>query len=399
MIKRLRKSIIAVLLAGAMISPFTYVSTADVSISPDVKALEEKIAGLKNEQKQYENRIKEIDRSTSELLEKKGTYERQIAVINQKIVSTDELIKQYDVLISQASSGISDKENEIDARFDEFLARMSANYEDGYVNYLVLLLDSGSVTDMLLNTERTADALAYERSIMDSLESDKKDLAATKSSLEDARAAQEKARNEQKADLAEAQSKKKELAAYISELENDKTKTEKLRAEAEKANEELNTKLENLLAEIAKKEVQQHPVDKNSMIWPGPVNNNIVYSKFGMRDLYGTPNNHRGIDISAPEGTPIYAAQAGVVEIAEWHYSYGNYVVINHGGGYATLYAHAIQLNCKAGDTVGQGDTIAFVGNTGESYGNHCHFEVRVGGVPKQPLDYVYLSTMVFWED
>lgn len=97
---------------------------------------------------------------------------------------------------------------------------------------------------------------------------------------------------------------------------------------------------------------------------------------------------HKGADICAPYGTPIYAADSGVVTTAGYHYSYGNYVIINHGNGYRTLYAHASRLNVHVGQAVSQGDVIAYVGSTGNSSGNHCHFEVYVNGVRRSAREW-----------
>lgn len=89
---------------------------------------------------------------------------------------------------------------------------------------------------------------------------------------------------------------------------------------------------------------------------------------------------HKGADICAPYGTPIYASDSGVVVTAGWHYSYGNYVVIDHGNGWSTLYAHMSALGCSNGQAVQRGDVIGYVGSTGDSTGNHCHFEMRYNG-------------------
>ena len=96
-----------------------------------------------------------------------------------------------------------------------------------------------------------------------------------------------------------------------------------------------------------------------------------------------------GIDIPGAYGTPIYASNGGTVIVATYHYSYGNYVVIDHGGGYSTLYGHNSSLCVRVGDRVEQGDVIAKMGSTGSSTGNHCHFEVRINGKTQQPLNYV----------
>lgn len=113
-----------------------------------------------------------------------------------------------------------------------------------------------------------------------------------------------------------------------------------------------------------------------------------VTSRFGPR--WG--RSHKGLDIGAPEGTPIKAAASGVVSVAEYGYNggYGNYVIVSHGNGVQTLYGHCIRLNVEKGQAVSQGDVIAFVGNTGESTGNHLHLEIRVNGIAQDPQNYLY---------
>lgn len=128
------------------------------------------------------------------------------------------------------------------------------------------------------------------------------------------------------------------------------------------------------------------PIELNgdtNFIWP--CNGGKITSRFGYR--WGSL--HGATDIAAPFGTDIYAAADGVVVLAGWHYSYGNYVVIDHGNGIATLYAHASSLLCKSGDYVSTGTVIAKIGNTGSSYGNHLHFEVRINGVRVDPELYI----------
>ena len=101
------------------------------------------------------------------------------------------------------------------------------------------------------------------------------------------------------------------------------------------------------------------------------------------------PKMHTGIDIGAGSGTDILAANAGTVITAGWNNSYGYMVMIDHGGGIVTLYAHASKLLVSTGNVVARGQTIAKVGSTGMSTGPHLHFEVRLNGVYKNPLDYV----------
>ena len=119
-----------------------------------------------------------------------------------------------------------------------------------------------------------------------------------------------------------------------------------------------------------------------SMIWPV---GGTFTSPFGMR--WG--RLHAGVDLAAPEGTPIRAAEAGNVVLAGWTGGYGNYTCIAHGGGLSTCYAHQSRYGTSVGAKVAQGQVIGYVGNTGHSFGAHLHFETRVNGSPVDPMGYL----------
>lgn len=116
-----------------------------------------------------------------------------------------------------------------------------------------------------------------------------------------------------------------------------------------------------------------------------------VTSHFGYRrhPILGSVRLHAGTDIGSPYGAAIWASKAGEVIFAGWNGGYGNCVIISHGGGLSTLYAHQSELNVGEGDSVSQGDVIGWVGSTGQSTGAHLHFEVRVGGTPEDPMNYL----------
>ena len=116
-----------------------------------------------------------------------------------------------------------------------------------------------------------------------------------------------------------------------------------------------------------------------------------VTSGFGSRvhPISGRVRMHTGVDFGASTGTPILAADSGVVVSAGWRNGYGNTVLIDHGNGLATLYGHQSRLAVRAGQSVAQGDVIGYVGSTGNSTGPHLHFEVRKGGTPVNPMSYL----------
>ncbi|MGI9604244.1 MAG: M23 family metallopeptidase, partial [Acidimicrobiales bacterium] len=119
-----------------------------------------------------------------------------------------------------------------------------------------------------------------------------------------------------------------------------------------------------------------------SLSWPA---GGVVTSRFGPR--WG--RMHQGIDIAAPSGTPVYAAAGGTVIQAGFNGGYGNAVVIDHGGGLSTVYAHHSSLTVSAGQSVGAGTQVGLMGSTGNSTGPHVHFEVRINGTPYDPLAYL----------
>ena len=127
-----------------------------------------------------------------------------------------------------------------------------------------------------------------------------------------------------------------------------------------------------------------------------PVSNkqlNRIASGFGSRidPVYGTPKMHKGLDFSAPQGTPIYATGNGVIEVAGYSEGgYGNHVMINHGYGYETLYGHMVRIKVRAGQKVKRGEVVGWVGSTGKSTGPHCHYEVHINGNAVDPVYFFY---------
>lgn len=208
-----------------------------------------------------------------------------------------------------------------------------------------------------------------------------------------------------KAEAEEAARKKAEAdriaaeKAEAAKLAAEKAEAEKAKKEAEKAGEAAKSAAEAADSAQGAVDEQNKILDKiesnktvaasKDYIWPLDKSITRISSYFGPRTLAGVSENHGAIDITAAYGSSIYASNSGKVIVAENHYSYGNYIVIDHGNGTSTLYAHMSSMIAKVGDNVVQGDIIGKVGSTGYSQGNHLHFEVRVNGVRVDPLDYV----------
>ena len=261
-----------------------------------------------------------------------------------------------------------------------FCKRVRAMEEDGNVSYWSILFNAESFSDMLDRLADINDVMDYDNAVMEQLVETRRQIESIKAELESARAEQEDARAQQEAKKAEQQEKVAEAQKLLDQINADMAEVNRqLDAESAAAAE--------IQAEIAKKQkALEEERRKNNItidtesnyMWPLPGYNRLT-SAFGYRihPITNKAHSHTGIDVPAPAGTPILAAKSGQVVTSARHSSYGNYVVIDHGSGSSTLYAHMSSRNVAEGQMVKQGDVIGYVGTTGSSTGNHLHLEIR----------------------
>ena len=217
---------------------------------------------------------------------------------------------------------------------------------------------------------------------------EKDEIEKTKNGLEKDRAAREpKVRQAGKAKdiMVEKQQKRQ---ALIDKMKSDKATVDREYDELMAASKKVAEMIQARRSPVASPQVSYTGGSGGGMIWPlsGPIT-----SEFGWRvhPISGTQKFHSGIDIGGDYGEPIVAAASGVVSDACWISGYGNTVIIDHGGGISTLYGHNQSFAVSAGQSVSQGQTIAYCGSTGNSTGPHCHFEVRESGTVVSPYGYL----------
>lgn len=313
----------------------------------------------------------------------------EIRALEKKIYSAEVDLNKLQKDINATKARITTKLAELDAlesdiaRQNEALnARLRTMYKNGEVGILTVLLGSSNMADFVTNLdmvqriyESDADLLAQLQEQFDALIGQKIQLQELRDSLL-AKQAEESARQESlKTNKQQVQSKKSAV-----DLDN---------KALEKQIDALNAEANALTAKILGLQGKGDYIG-GTMLWPSRSSTRIS-SPFGMRyhPILRVNKMHTGLDISAGSGTDILAANAGTVISAGWNNSYGYMVMVDHGGGIVTLYAHASKLLVSTGAVVGRGQVIAKVGSTGMSTGPHLHFEVRVNGVYKNPLDYV----------
>ena len=357
-------------------------------------ALDE-IKSLKSDISSVEAKIRELQAARSDL----QTY---ISQLDQQVNSIAAQIRELEGEIEKKKEEIAQKEEELAAaeaesreQYDLMKKRICYMYEKGEDSFLVLLLESDSLADMLNRADYAMQMSSYDRQMMDSLKEIRDTIAEYKEILE-------QEREEQEALLADLESQKeavnraisaktKEIADYQSQINtasDEQGEYERQLAEQEK----LLQQVENQIAAVAAAKAAAEDGDggASGFLWPCPASHRIT-SGFGNREvpMAGASANHRGLDIGAPTGSSILAAASGRVTTATYNYSAGNYVVISHGNGVSTVYMHASALYVSEGESVSQGQKIAAVGSTGYSTGPHLHFGVIVNGSYVNPLNYV----------
>lgn len=360
-----------------------------VTVAEDTNAaiakLRDQIKENEKKQAEYKAEIASAKNQINSFLQQKYYLDRQIALKEQNIELTEKLIEEYEQEIAKTKTRLAEKEGILEKKYDDFRTQLRLAYEDQDYNLLEILFSSESLIDFLINAERTAILLDYQSTLLNDLKLEAEDLNNLKLKYENMRAEQLKTKSDLEEKKEELERQQSYALTYIKNKERELRKNEEEYQKLVRYNEELDAQLEKLLQEIAARSQQVYVGGK--YIWPLDLKYNRISSGFTKRTFNGVTEFHKGLDIPANAGANIYAANAGTVVTANYHYSYGNYVIIDHGGGQATLYAHCSKILVKVGDKVKQGDVIAKVGTTGYSSGNHLHFEVRINGVAVNPLD------------
>ena len=346
----------------------------------EIDALKAQQAESRTRQQELKDQLAEIKSGLEEAQQRRQVLVSQLDSINGELENINAQIAWYDAQIAQKEEERLAAVAREEEQYDLFCRRVRAMEEDGNVSYWSILFNAESFADMLDKLADVSDIMDYDQAIMDQLIATRQEIEQLKADMEDARAEQEvmkaeleEKKSEQQAKVAEAQKLLDQINADVAEVNR------QLDAESAAARE--------IQANIAKKqrsleeERRRNNIVINSesgYLWPLPGYYRLT-SLFGYRihPITGKAHSHTGIDIPAPAGTQILAAKSGQVVTSARHSSYGNYVVIDHGNGNSTLYAHMSSRAVKEGEMVSQGQVIGYVGTTGSSTGNHLHLEVR----------------------
>ena len=347
------------------------------------------IAALEQKKKEQQEKLKELEKQIAEARAKKEDVMVTKNLLDQRNQLLLEQIDDTQNQIDDAAAQIARYELLEQEQYELFCQQVRSEEERGSLSYLSVLFKATSMADLLNRMEFVNEVAEYNKTLIAAMKETRENIKAEKTEME----AKEAQLGEQQDEL---QGKLDETTKLMNEYAADQKALEKMHAAEEKAADEIDAQIARLIADsdvVPGSEGFIWTVSTSKMI-SSPIGSRVAPGGFGS-------TNHKGVDIcNVGYTSSVYATKSGRVLLTNssgWGGGYGNYVVIDHGGGLTTLYAHMSVVKVSPGDTVSQGTVIGVTGNTGASTGPHLHYEVRtttiVNGksvtVYQNPLNYL----------
>ena len=347
---------------------------------------------LQTEQEELKQQIDNANNQLDNVQDELSQNLQQVQKLDEKISQSQKELDELNTKITELQSSIENIEgklNVVEVKYykqEEILAqRLITMYESGDTNYLDVILSSKNISEFLSNYFLISELTNYDTDLLNEMKDKKETIELAKTKLDN--------KKEQLATIKQNQTKTAKI------LENTKTVRENYLAKLSTEEKDLqtkideyNTRFEEINAEILSLAMEGLDTQYigGELAWPVPGYTRIS-SKYGMRThpITGVYKLHTGVDISAPMGANFIAANDGIVTKAGMNSAYGNMVIIDHGGGISTLYAHGSEILVQVGQIVKRGEAILKVGSTGYSTGPHAHFEVRINGEVTDPMPYI----------
>ena len=353
-------------------------------------SLQNQQSDIDNQIKELENEQKEIKANKSETMKSVEDLIYQISDVENEIDDLKSQVKDLQAQIKVTEKSIEQKEEEYNKQKELLDARVIALYKNGENSYLEIFLSSSSLKDFLSKYYYAEALMNADKEFMQKVTDEKKEIEATKAELEKNKSALDDALSQQRIKQNSLERLKNEKQTYVAQLTAEEKENQQEIEKFEEDKRKIQAELKRIAEEEAKKNttnISQKP-SASGYIFPvqGLSKSNINNKTY--------PSYKVNIGVS---GKSVVAVKDGTVVISEArisngkYYSYGEYIVISHGDGTMTLYAHMLanSRKVKVRDKVKQGQVIGTVGSTGNSTGTHLHFEVRVGGSPVNPLPYL----------
>ena len=357
---------------------------------------QKEIDGLKDEAKELAKQQAELKSQNATLkhdrakaIERRNLLDQQIATTEKAINNTEKQIAGYEALLAQSQYELDETQRQEEETYELFCRRARAMEEEGVPSFWSVLFRATSFSDLLSRLSDVQVVIDYDQRILNELGDLKAQIGEKLTYQGELKTAAEEAKatlEAQKADLAAQREEANELVQQLqANVKQNEDLLRKIDEEEERIQKEILKKTEELAEQM------KWEASVGGYIWPVTTSRRIT-SNYGGRNtgIAGASTNHKGVDIGGVfYDSKVLATKAGVVITSAYVSSYGNYVVISHGKGNTTLYAHMSSRAVKEGDVVTQGQVIGVTGSTGISSGPHLHYEIVENGVRVDPKQYL----------
>lgn len=372
--------------------------------SESIREKEEQIKQAQGEKEALQNGLSNLQNIKRELETQRTNLKNYVAQLDSNLVQIEQNIAELKLKISAKEEEITIAEEQLaealkreEDQREAMIQRIRMVYETGDPQMMEMLLKSSSFGDFLNKADYVERVISYDqkmwqdyKTVREYVELCKQELELEKEILDEAKAGVEE---EQRNLEALIEQKNRDIVSYETDISNKEQAIKEYKEEIQAQEEEI-ASLEAQIAEDKKKILASSGV---VLTYDGGVFKFPLATYTRVSDDYGmrihptlkVEQFHNGVDFAAPKGTAIYAAYDGIVVAATYSATMGNYVMIDHGDGLYTIYMHASQLYVQKDDIVVRGETIAAVGSTGRSTGNHLHFSVRLNGAYTSPWNYI----------
>lgn len=421
-IKKSLRSVFCALLAAAALAaslPAHAVSQAEID------DLQKKLDALEQQAQEQQDVINDLTSQKARFITRKLALDNKIEINRQMIELIGEQIEIYDEIIAEKQAELDKALEKETAQTELLRSRIRAMEENSTYSYASFIFDSSSVTELLSRIGDVNDIMHYDKTLEEEYMAAREDVESIKKSYEEARHEQELLQKELDTKQAELDAQVEAAYTMIADIE---TLSDDAQAEYDAIAEEEAKAEETLQEAIRKRASEQAKYNQNNnsnngggnsggsggnsggggssgggsatslsnLQWPVP-SCTLITSRFGYRvaPTTGASTYHGGLDIGAGMGASIVAAGAGDVIYAGANGGYGNCVMIDHGNGVVTVYAHMSSIGVSYGQYVTAGQYVGAVGSTGVSTGPHCHFEIRINGAQTDPA--AYFSGLSYW--
>ena len=394
MLKKKCKKLFAFALAMVMTLSvmFSLMSVSAFAVTQsEIDALKSQRSELRDQKSGVQSTINSLQGQQSDQIALKNALDEKNAITVKQILNLTEQIDLHTTLIEQKTVEVEEAQKVADEQLEKYKVRVRAMEESGRYNYFEVLFGANSIGEFLSLIDDIGDIMKSDKELEDSyrqsvtdLETVKSEYEQAKSEMEDSKTELEALKVQQEKDIAQADAV---IATLQGQISSNSGMLSQLTAQEQQLNKDIQNKVNELNRQNEQNKPQPNPgggsaVGTGNLVWPSYCT--YITSRQGPRThpVTGEYKNHGGTDIGASYGSAIYAADSGTVVRSSdgWNGGWGNYVMIDHGNGMQTLYAHMSSRAVSVGQTVSRGQTIGYVGSTGMSTGPHLHFEMYVNG-------------------